>query len=408
MPYRTTRRRFLRDLLSVGAFAAGIGGLELGRKAYDLYEQHETWEEASRPNHEFFARHESEMQRLTLGASFAPEQWAGWRARQTDAMEGLHAAVQELDLRQLRLGIRWQQVSHGDEIDLAPYAPLLDYCFANDVDVCLNVGPIKVFRWPEEHVPQEVLAAIANPPATGDTIYTWSPLASAAMDHLGRLLQALRREYGDDLEKISMVQVENEPFYQLGVHAWQLSEGYLVNVAERVNDELPRARILVTSAGRLNLIAIRHLFERLMSRRADLRGRLVSGFDFHYRTPNRDAAPVIRYFDQVSYARPFAASLTRNIWDSRDHGYGIEVTEGQMEPWGQFEQPGNLVRELRYMLLRCLDEVLDPQKPALIRLWGVEELTKRMIAGETTREHRDMIEVIQRVNDAIGPSLGLN
>ena len=57
------------------------------------------------------------------------------------------------------------------------------------------------------------------------------------------------------------------------------------------------------------------------------------------------------------------------------------------------------LRNLRYMILRCLDHVLDPEKPALIRLWGVEYLTRRMLGGDLTQEHRDIIEIIQHVNN---------
>jgi hypothetical protein len=79
-------------------------------------------------------------------------------------------------------------------------------------------------------------------------------------------------------------------------------------------------------------------------------------------------------------------------------GFDIEVTEGQMEPFAQFPQPGNEARELRYLILRCLDHVLDPERPGLIRLWGVEAFTKRMLHGDLTDEHRDIIDIIQRIN----------
>jgi hypothetical protein len=140
-------------------------------------------------------------------------------------------------------------------------------------------------------------------------------------------------------------------------------------------------------------------------RRADesYAGKLVSGFDFHYRTPNRDSYPIVRHFDQISYARPGIGGTNDNIIDSREAGYRIEVTEGQMEPYGHFEQPGNDSTDLRYMLQRCIDHVLDPDAPALVRVWGVEELVKKMRAGELTDEHRRIIELLQTVNDR-GPA----
>jgi hypothetical protein len=78
-----------------------------------------------------------------------------------------------------------------------------------------------------------------------------------------------------------------------------------------------------------------------------------------------------------------------------------------MEPYRQLTTPGNRAGDLRFLILRCLDRVLDRRKPALIRVWGVEELTKKMLRGELTQEHRDMIALFQSINaktDAPPPS----
>ena len=57
----------------------------------------------------------------------------------------------------------------------------------------------------------------------------------------------------------------------------------------------------------------------------------------------------------------------------------------------------------RSMLASCFDHVLDPKAPALVRLWGVEELAKKMVAGELTDEHRKIIELVRTINDR-GPA----
>jgi hypothetical protein len=177
----------------------------------------------------------------------------------------------------------------------------------------------------------------------------------------------------------------------------------LHEVAHRLHGAFPEVDIMITTAGRLNMKQIRDVLFGLKQADASYEGKLVSGFDFHYRTPNRDSYPVIRYFDQITYARPGVGGTNDNVVDSRQVGYRIEVTEGQMEPYGHFQQPGNSSTDLRYMLQRCIDHVLDPEQPALVRLWGVEELTKKMMAGELTDEHRRIIELIQTVNDR-GPA----
>jgi hypothetical protein len=398
-----TRRRLLRNLLTPGAFAAGAGGVEAVRKAHDYIEQQETWDEASRPNAEFFTRHEADLSRLTLGGSFAPEQWSTKGPATADAMAGLDTAVRELGIRQLRLGLRWNRIGwNGDEIDLTSYAPVLEYCFGAGIDVCLDIGPIRVFRSPEEHYPR----TLEDLPPRDSVIQSDDAIAKQGLAYLSRLFDALKREYGSALRSVSAYQLENEPYYPLGAHRWQMSQPYMGSVAGRILEAFPDAKLLVTSAGRLNLDSIQTLFEALLRERPELRGRLISGFDFHYRTPMRQSYPLIRYLDQVGYATPFAPSLSQAIWQSRDYGYAIEVTEGQMEPFAQFPQPGNSARDLRFLILRCLDKVLDPQRPGLIRLWGIEELTKRMLSGRLTSEHRDIIEIIRRVNHASVSPLG--
>ena len=401
--YRQTRRDFLRHSFALGGFLAAGGGLELGGTLAQFIQQKDTWAEASRPTDQFFARHADDLNRLTLGASFAPEQF-GYRRCRDQALNALELAVHELGMKQIRLGLRWDRTAQSNgSIDLSFYAPFLDYCFANDVEVCLNTGPIRVFRWPEEHVPNSVLRSLPRLPASGTTVSLDEPLAQAGLQHVERLYEALQREYGTALAAVTSVQTENEAYYPLGDHRWVMSQPYMAALAERAQAALPDAKLLVTTAARLNIAAVRELFETLLRDEPSRAGRLISGFDLHYETPQRASYPVIRYLDPVSYAVPFAASLAQNVWDSRDLGYSIEVTEGQMEPFGQFQSPGNSARDLRFLILRTLDKVLDPQRPALIRLWGIELLTQHMQRKDLTAQHHEMIDIIRRIN---GRTLG--
>jgi hypothetical protein len=391
-------------LVGAGRFGAFFTVFELARKSFGLIEQHNTWELAAKGNEAFFEHNAERIASLEIGGSFAPEQWELDAAGQAQAMAALNVAVRDLDMKQLRLGLRWSRVHSENGPDLTPYRNVLDYCFANGVSVCLNPGPIRTFRWPEEHVPEAVLASLAAVPDSGATITPEMPLAQASLEYAEKLITTLQHEYSaEDLSAVRMLQVENEPFYPLGEHAWILGPDYLREVAHRLHGAFPQADIMITTAGRLNMKVIRDVLFSLRQDDASYEGKLVSGFDFHYRTPNRDSYPVIRYFDQITYARPGVGGTNDNIIDSREVGYRIEVTEGQMEPYGHFQQPGNSSTDLRYMLQRTFDHVLDPEQPALVRIWGVEELTKKMLAGELTDEHRRIIELIQTVNDR-GPA----
>jgi hypothetical protein len=402
---KLSRRLLLKRALALGVVGAGVGVYETAQKGLDLVEQHETWEEASRPNAEFLSRHSGRLSTLTLGGSFAPEQWP-WEPSQTDALQAFDLAVGDLGLKQLRLGIRWSRVEDDGAIDLTAYRPFLDRCLSNGVDLCLNVGPIRTFRWPEEHVADPVLAKLERLPASSGTIGLNEPLSQEALSYVERLLEALRGEYGEGLDgPLRTIQIENEPFYPLGAHKWRMSQEYLGAVADRVDAAFPEAEILVTSAGRLNLNSITSFFATHLARDARFSGRLVSGFDFHYQTPLRDSFPVARHFDQISYASPLAPTTEAHIHDARMLGFRIEVTEAQAEPYAQFKSPGNSARDFRYVLLRCMDRVLDPIKPGLIRIWGVEELAKQLMAGNATDEHRQIVELIQAINGTSGPQV---
>jgi hypothetical protein len=401
MPFMTdspslTRRQFFeRSLASLTQAGALVIAGQAGIKGLNLMELRETWAAAAAPNAVFLANHSDVLSGLEIGASFAPEQWTTKNDVEPEAMRTLDYAVNELGMRRLRLGVRWNRAVDGDgRPTLDAYAPYIDRCLALGAELCLNVGPIRTFRWPEEHVPDEVEASITLP-AVGASIRSRDPLAEAALSYLDGLLALLRREYG---ASITTIQVENEPFYPLGAHRWLMSEQYLVQAGLRADEVFPESQLLLTSAGRLNLRSVRNVLASLLEAQPRLAARLISGFDYHFRTPRRDSFPIVRYFDQIAYAKPFAPTLEGNIEASRKLGYRIEVTEGQMEPYGYFWTPGNSAKDFRFLLLRAAEKVFDPQQPKLLRVWGLEELAKKALRGSFTPEHTQIVELIRTLN----------
>jgi hypothetical protein len=391
-----SRREFLNGVIAAGVgFTAVAGGSQVVFKTKDLIEQHETWVEASRPNSEFLSRHATDLARLTLGASFAPEQFGGGPGRR-EAYEALQLAHKELGVKQVRLGVRWDRVERPDgQLSFAAYKSTWDYCLANGLDICANLGPVRVFRWPEDHVPNHVLDAVQQ--KTYATLKPDNELSKRGFEYFGRLASLLQREYGPALDGMRLLQVENEPFYPMGQHDWRFDRAYVLKLASLMDEAFPGREILVTTAGRLNLDDIADLYSHML-REERWRGRLVSGFDFHFKTPKRDNAPFLKYFDQINYAHPFAQTTEQHIDASRDLGFRIEVTEGQMEPFQQLKTPGNSARDLRFLILRVMDKVLDPRRPALLRVWGIEELAKRMLRGEMTSEHKQIVELFEAIN----------
>jgi hypothetical protein len=393
-----TRRQFL-GIAGAGAFLlAGDEGLNAGK---EMWAQERAWAEAAADNASFLRGHARTFRNVAVGASFAPEQWRPAEGGDEAALPALRWAVEDLGLSHMRLGLRWQRTeARRGVVDLGPYRPFLDYAFTKGLQLCLNLGPIRTFRWPEEHLPPWAMGL--GLPHEGATVREGSALAAAAADYHRRLLDALASEYGPSvLASVAVVQVENEPFYRMRTHHWRLDRDYVANRVAEARAAFPASQVLVTSAGRLDFGPIRDLFVDLMARDAGLRdGRLVLGFDYHYKTPLRDSFPIIRYTDPITFARVGYQTCAEKREEARRLGYGIEVSEGQAEPNGYLTEPGNSARHFRFMLLRCAESVLDTSRPSVIRVWGIEEMAKKALAGRATAEHEAIYDLVRRLSGA--------
>jgi hypothetical protein len=402
-----------RDLLfTLASGTAGFGAAVSGARGWGLLQayldQEDAWEEATRPNDEFIARHAANLQRLSFGTSFAAEMWHDDARGRRDALWGLGFALRDLGIHRVRLGIRWRSTVEKDgSINLSSIRPVLDRCLAAGADVCLNVGAIRTFRYPEEYVPPAVFSSLKQPPPPRSVIHPSNELAGHALDYLKRLLDALEGEYGRGIPLIRSVQVENEPFHELGHNQWIMSPAYLATQMRMLDEVMPGVQVLMNSAGRRNLESIRRTCAAVIAADPSWRGRLVSGFDFYFRSPDRARSTLGRYFDPITYGGAFSASCESQIEAARDLGFRIEVTEGQAEPFGVYDSPGNSVTDFRYLVIRCLDKVFDRRQPALLRIWGIEELAKKAQHGLLNDEHRQIISLIQAVNSVPQESTGL-
>lgn len=393
-----SRRHFLGMSGAVLALVAGGEAYGLGR---EVVAQEEAWRAAAADNDDFLDSHYRALRNVTIGASFAPEQWAAEAQVRKEPLAALDWAVSELGMRQIRLGLRWSRVEPSEgKLDLGPYRPYLDYAFDRRLDLCLNVGPVRTFRWPEEHVPAWLAQQIDLPPEKA-TVSANSELALRARDYLGRLIDALKAEYGHGrVSSIPIVQLENEPFYPLGRHEWELGRGYLKALLRQADQHFPASRLLLTTAARLNLAQVRGVFADLMEESPRFGGRFAMGFDYHYKTPLRDSIPLVRYLDPIAFARLGQESCGENREMARLLRYGIEVSEGQAEPYRHLTAPGNSARHFRFMVLRCAQSVLLPEEPSVIRVWGTEELAKKALSGQATDEHRAIFDLVRRINGA--------
>src|SRR5688572_12352758 len=110
-------------------------------------------------------------QGVRIGGSFSPEtyeQFDIWNNYQQ--LDALKLIIEELNVKYLRFSINWDKVLKEDgSVNLEFYREYLDYATANNVNLTLNIGPIKVMRWPEVHLPEKYSKRLKeNPNVTLD------------------------------------------------------------------------------------------------------------------------------------------------------------------------------------------------------------------------------------------------
>jgi hypothetical protein len=122
------------------------------------------------------------------------------------------------------------------------------------------------------------------------------------------------------------------------------------------------------------------------------------GYNYYYKLPEPQRYPILRKLDNMFISDPRLLHTHRLRKLASEQGFHIEISEAQAEPWTTVTSPGNSASEFRFVLLRCMREVLNLQEKSVIRYWGIEELAKKALANELTDEHKQIIELIQKVN----------
>ena len=248
-PPSPSRRQFIAGaaaITTIGA-AASVGFSEANERFLEpRKELISDWESAGVENEQFMEEHKTGLENVRLGCSLSPEQleWLGVH----DSPEQVLDYLQELGIKDIRLGIRWNRsVDEEGEVDLSYYAPWIEQSLKRGMNLCLNVGPIKVFRFPEDHVPESVLKKLEQHeglPKKGGLIGPDDPLADDALDYLNALLPELKKLTGDHAVTI---QPENEAHVPFGEHEWVASHEYFFKVCKTIKDHFPNSPLLLNS-----------------------------------------------------------------------------------------------------------------------------------------------------------------
>lgn len=404
---KISRRNFLK-LSGLSLVALGVGTELQTHTIGILAEQIKDQNIASLDNNSFIDINKHAFSNVELGCSFAPEQF-GLSLKTIDddttsakldySLQALNYAVKDLGIKKIRLGIRWNNsVNQNGNLDFRLYEPFFNYCLENNVDICLNTG-IKVLRWPEDHIPDLLTKDI---PAKHSVIYPQSNLAQESLNHTYDLFNYLQQGYGNrDIEKITTIQPENEPFDGFGKHDLKMDPEYLKEFINLCLTYFPNSNILINSINPSVFDRISRTFSSINKNDPQIKGELISGYDYYPNHPKYPVIPIVGTVDAISLSKIQNGDLyTKQIKESIKQGVKIEITEGQAEPWGNIKQPGNSAKAFRFMVQRSTNHVLSPREKSVIRIWGIEYLANIALSGHATKEHEQIFDLIQNINHA--------
>jgi hypothetical protein len=371
----------------------------------------------------FFSTYGEKLKRIRPATTFIPEDHDRENGSHNSeaAFEELRTIVEDLGIKKIRIGIRWENAIGKDGmLDLNFYEPFLQYCFDNKVKICLNIG-LKTCGYPEIFVPNRFLVKPGNPP-DGGVIKLDSPIVPITFDYSHQLLSYLSSYFSEDeLALIETVQPENEPFVNYGNKRWTMDPEYLKEFAKLCSSYLPKARILVND----NLWNLLHRDKAPnlvaeMTQGGD--NRWEYGVNYYFAVPqiaefismipflsNKDKRMIGRFdplilgmVPPLSYIPLFSFDRIRDV--AKQKGFPIHVSEGQAEPFTGVllrdgKQPGESLTGYQYLFYMITEHIanFDQQQIIEVSTWKASQLARRMRKGELTNDDRGMIDVTQRL-----------
>jgi len=382
---------------------ANICYIQLEAMLSNLYNLYLAHKHSKLTNSEFFKIYNEGLSKITIGCSFNPEHWVfdavskSEQDKENITLECAKFIIEELKITNIRLSIRWSKVYDGKKINFSYYEKLFKYFFGQNIDICLNLGPIKTMRWPEEQVPSIVLDNLENIPAHKKVLTSQDELVSKSKEYLILLLEFVSKHFThEELEKISIVQANNECFNKFGEHGWIFSPILESEYINTIRAYFPDKKILLNSSGRNDMQRNLNLIEKTKIPS----NKFILGYNYYYKVPGQADNFVLKYLDNLILAMPLSIGTAKLIKLGQNQNFDIEVSELQGEPWMHIKSPGNSVSEFRFALIRSINSMLNlnNNESSIIRYWGIEDIVSKKMLKQETGEQSKILELISSIN----------
>jgi hypothetical protein len=379
----------------------------------------------------YLLQNQKDWQRASIGFSFAPEDlglWignyktkAGKQLTQQDLGE-LDSLHKDTLMDDVRFAFEWPNLYNSQgKFDFGFYKPYFDEMVKNQMRITIDVGP-KTLGYKEYKQPKIMGSKLLTPPADNSIIYSSDEIGQQSIVSLNELFSYLHANYTVvQLAYIVGVQVGNENDNNFGDPATRLSQEFQLKLIKIAHAAFPGRKILLNSAGQLNLESTSDTIKKAQDEDPSLKGEMDEGVDYHL-----DVGSVNLPF--VGKADPFNVpgageidsvvvdrvdpidgdEFAKTIEDAAANDYGIETTEfGVIKPWNNGDySKGNRVLKLKYGLLRLMDHVLPKSGKVVIRLWGSQNWFADLRAGGVrATEAKEMEELVKDINTISADSL---
>jgi|GEM_PF-3145765 hypothetical protein len=399
---------------------------------------------------QFLIDHANQLKNVQGGDTFMPEwnlpgnvnaivysQSVEGQAQQQVNLNILKFEVEKLGIKQIRLGIRWQNTLMPDgSFSLAYYQPYLDYLSSyknpstgQGVSVLLGIGPLKSPGWPESYVPtipessvkpDTSLIPTGNLPPNGAEITPNMPypdLILKAKEWLDTVMLQVVQSY----PTINYFELDNEPRNHAGPQQWIMSPSFEKEMAQIVLSYQPNASFMVNWSGTADLAGsvdfknapslseLIRLMQKFSSssviqemlnfrstildaiKEAHGKGNVTLGLDSYQQTPFSPSDIPVKINGETEEIQPDTTTVIeiteqlagdKNPWQQlANEGVPVSTSELQASPWGSSVQPGNDPDQLKFMIARAL-ETDSPNTTSTMGFWTLSQVIYNLLYNQ--------------------------